>query len=59
MKIEEKLAKRDAIVSTQQIVSMDKYNVLGHETIDMSADQDWGLDILKGSTDILVIYLKK
>ncbi len=63
MSIKKEIDKKDAIVTCKQIINMGKYEVVGHETIDMdvkeSPNQLIGWEVPKKSTDILVIYLKK
>ena len=54
MTVKKELKKRDAISTCQQIISMDKYNVIGHETVTMVDN----MEVPKGTTNILVIYLR-
>ena len=57
--------KADTIIACKQIISMDKYEVLSHHTEEIrflaGGDGYTTTDrqMPKGTTDILVIYLKK
>jgi hypothetical protein len=57
MTSDKELKKRDAIATCKQIISMDKYEVLGHQTTN-SFPYTEGLEIPKGVKTMLVIYLK-
>ena len=66
IKKDKELKKRDAIVTCKQIINMDKYNVIGHETGKVTwIDKENGTYSTtierppKGTTNILVIYLKQ
>lgn len=58
----DEIKKKEAIEVVKHIINMPKYNVVGHETMpwDKHVEEMWENFITpKGTTDILVIYLKK
>ncbi len=58
-KKDEEIKKKEAIAVAKSIINIPKYKVRGHETINIRADPDWGLDMPSGATSILVIYLNE